>query len=438
MKIGASPARFSGSSGRRWLWILLSILLAAGIYTYVTDRDKAQQDVRQRPARKEQGALDTAPITPVVISTARVGDINVYLNGLGSVTPLSSVTVRTQVDGRLIKILFKEGQIVKRGELLAEVDPRPFQVQLMQAEGQMGRDQALLKNAKVDLKRYRTLFQQDSIARQQLDTQEALVSQYESAVKIDQGQIESARLQLTYARITAPIAGRIGLRQVDQGNVIHVNDANGLAVITQVQPAGVIFTLQEDNIPLVMQKLRAGLSFAVDAYDRALKTKLSSGSLLTVDNQIDPATGTVKAKAQFANEDFALFPNQFVNTRLLVDIKRSVTIIPTAGVQRGSQGTFVYLLKQDHTVAVRAVKTGVTQAEDTEIIAGLAPGEQVVVDGADKLREGAKVALAQNRDNARGQGDSGSWNAESAWQGAKNGASKDSCGESAGNSDMKR
>lgn len=411
---------------RPWLWLLLLGLAAAGIVAYVVAPQKASPNAGQTGTAPQGGrrGANAMRSVPVVTVPVRVGDISVYLNGLGSVIPLNNVTVRTRVDGQLMKVLFSEGQTVKRGELLAEIDPRPYQVQLAQAEGQMARDQALLKNAKIDLERYRTLFQQDSIARQQLDTQEALVRQYEGGVKVDQGQIDSAKLQLSYARVTAPISGRIGLRQVDPGNIVHASDANGLVVITQVQPAGVLFTMPEDSIPAVMRKLRAGDQLAVDAYDRAQKNKLASGVLLTVDNQIDPTTGTVKLKAQFANEELSLFPNQFVNTRMLVDVKRGVTIIPSAGVQRGSQGSFVYLLKEDRTVTVRPVKLGITQGDDTEIAAGLAAGELVVVEGADKLREGAKVEVAGNPANApHGPGGNGRWKGKR--QGERSDAAQD-------------
>ena len=270
----------------------------------------------------------------------------------------------------------------------------------------MARDQALLTNARIDLERYRVLFEQDSVAKQQLDTQEALVRQYEGTVKVDQAAIDNAKLQLTYCRITAPISGRLGLRQVDPGNIVHAGDANGLVVITQLQPIAVVFTIPEDSLPPVMQKLRAGEKLAVDAYDRSDKVKLASGTLLTVDNQIDPTTGTVKLKAQFANEEMSLFPNQFVNVRMLLDVKRDATLVPGAAIQRGTPGTFVYVVKPDNTVTVRVVKPGPTQGDNVSIEAGLAPGEQVVVDGADKLREGAKVELIgkDGRERTTGQG----------------------------------
>jgi multidrug efflux system membrane fusion protein len=399
----AAGERLPRAPRRRWIWplALVLILAAAGAYWYLYMQPapaggSAQRpggDAAQRPGRSGAGGGPNAAnrSTPVVAAPVKKGDVSVYMAGLGSVVPIATVTVRSRIDGQLMKVLFREGQMVRSGDLLAEIDPRTYQAQLDQAEGQMAKDQALLKNARIDAERYRVLFEQDSVAKQQLDTQESLVRQYEGTIKVDQAAIDTAKLQLIYCRITAPISGRLGLRQVDPGNIVHASDATGLVVITQLQPIGVVFTTPEDALPTVMKKLRAGEKLPVDAYDRADKVKLGSGMLLTVDNQIDAATGTVKLKAQFDNEDNNLFPNQFANVRMLVDLKRDATVVPGAAIQRGTPGTFVYLIKPDNTVTVRVVKLGPVQGDNVSIEAGLAPGEQVVVDGADKLREGAKV-----------------------------------------------
>jgi multidrug efflux system membrane fusion protein len=330
---------------------------------------------------------------PVVAVEAKKTGFNVYITGLGSVTPLNTITVRTRVDGQLMEVLYREGQIVKDGELLARIDPRPFEVQLTQAEGQMARDVAQLKNAQLDLERYQLLWKEDSVSKQQLDTQEALVRQLEGAIKTDQGQIDSAKLQLVYCKITAPISGRVGLRLVDPGNIVHVSDTNGLVVITQLQPIAVIFPIPEDNLPQVLARLKAGERLPVEAYDREMRQKLAVGSLLTVDNQIDPATGTVRLKAIFSNEKNELFPNQFVNARLLVNVRRDATVVPSPAIQRGPQGTFVYVVKADRTATVRPVNVAEIQGGEASIKTGLSPGELVVVDGQDRLREGTRVDL---------------------------------------------
>lgn len=329
----------------------------------------------------------------VVVEAVHAGDLPVILTGLGTVTPRHTVTVRSRVDGELMRVAFKEGQTVRSGDLLAEIDPRPYQVQLLQAQGALARDQALLANARIDLERYRTLYQQDSGSKQQWDTQQALVDQYQGAIKSDQAQIENAKLQLVYARITAPIGGRIGLRLVDPGNIVRAGDAGGLVVINEVKPITVVFTLPEDNLPAVLRRTNAGERLPVEAFDRNRKTRLATGSLLTLDNQVDTTTGTFRLKAEFPNEDGRLFPNQFVNVRLLADTLHDATLVATAAIQRGVQGAFVYVVGPERMVAVRPVRLGPTEGEVVAVEDGLKPGETVVIDGADKLRDGAQVAF---------------------------------------------
>jgi membrane fusion protein, multidrug efflux system len=373
---------------RNWkIGLLLVALIALAVYFFLINWSAELS----RAAQRESNAQ--ALSVPVIATAAKTGDMAVYLTGLGAVTPLNTVTVKSRVDGQLMKAPFQEGQHVHAGDLLAEIDPRPFQVQLTQAEGQMARDQALLKNAQLDLERYQTLYKQDSIAQQQLDTQAALVRQDEGAVKVDQGQIDNARLQLVYCRITSPISGRVGLRLVDPGNIVHTADANGLVVITQLEPISVLFSIPEDNLPQVQQQLRSGRRLTVDAYDRDMKHKLAAGSLLTIDNQIDPTTGTVKLKALFQNADNTLFPNQFVNARLLVDTRRDVVLVPNAAMQLSPQSAFVYVVKPDHTIEARNVEVQGSEGDQTAIARGLAAGEIVVTDGVDRLQPGMKVDM---------------------------------------------
>lgn len=337
------------------------------------------------------------PPTPVAVENVTQGDFPIYLSGLGSVAALRTVTVRTRVDGELIRVAFTEGQTVRQGDLLAEIDPRPFQVQLRQAEGQLARDEALLKNAEIDLARDKALVAQDYIAKQEAMTQESLVKQYRGNVEIDRAQVDNAKLQLSYARITAPISGRVGLRLVDQGNIIHASDAGGLAVITQIQPIAVTFTLPEDDLPAVMKRWNSEKGIPVEAYNRSGNSKLANGQLVAVDNQIDATTGTIKLKAQFANEDRALFSNQFVNIRMKLDTLPSSILVSTAAIQRGASGSFVYVVNDDGTVTVRPITQGPVDGEKTAVLDGLSPGEAVVVDGADKLREGAKVEIIRGK-----------------------------------------
>ena len=379
----------------RVLGIALAVLLAAGAGYYYYQNNRTQSGAPEAPAKGGKGARGGGggPV-PVVAAAATTADVGVVIDALGSVTPVATVTVRSRVDGQLMKILFREGQMVRAGDLLAELDVRPYQAALDQAEATLARDRALLKNAQLDLERYKVLFQQDSVAKQQLDTQDSLVRQNEATVKMDQAAVDTARLNVVYSRITAPVDGRVGLRQVDLGNIVHAGDANGLVVITQLQPITAVFTIPEDSLPPVMKKLRAGEKLAAAAYDRAGKTRLAEGMLLTADNQIDPTTGTVKLKAQFANEDLGLFPSQFVNVKLMVDVKHGATVVPSAAVQRGTPGTFVYAVNPEaKTVSVRKVRLGPAQGDTVSVESGLEPGTLVVVDGADKLREGAAVEL---------------------------------------------
>ncbi|HEY9072503.1 MAG TPA: efflux RND transporter periplasmic adaptor subunit, partial [Desulfobaccales bacterium] len=338
--------------GHRYWWIGLLVAVFLGIVAY----SQYTKTSRTAEAPGKPGAAAAQPAVAVTAAAAKKGDIGIYLTGLGTVTPVYTVTVKTRVDGELMKVHYKEGQVVKKGQLLVEIDPRPYQAQLTQAQGQMIRDQALLKNARVDLKRYRVLTSQDSIAEQQYATQKSLVSQLQGTVKFDQGQIDNAKLQLVYSRITAPISGRIGLRPVDPGNIVHATDTTGLAVITQLEPITVIFTISEDHLPAVLARLKVGAHLPVDAYNREQTQKIASGYLLTIDNQVDPNSGTVRFRAEFPNKDHTLFPNQFVNAHLLLETKRGVTLVPTSAIQRSPQGTFVYLVKPDQTVAVRQVR----------------------------------------------------------------------------------
>jgi len=384
---------------RIWLALVVVIAIIAGVIAWAVLSAPANA-----PAAKGRGGFDPkARPLPVVAAPARKGNIDVRIDALGTVTPRNMVVVHSRVDGQLLGVGFREGQEVKKGEMLAQIDPRPFEVQLTQALGQMARDQAQLKNAQVDLERYRTLLTQDSISKQQVDTQEALVRQYQGAVQSDQGAIDNAKLQITYARIVAPISGRVGLRQVDPGNMVHASDSNGLVTITQVQPITVIYPVPEDNVPRIVKRVQSGQEVAVEAFDRSGKNKLATGRLLTFDNQIDTATGTVKLKAEFPNQDAALFPNQFVNVRMAVETRQDVTLVPSAAIQRGAPGTFVFLVKQDQSVGMTPVKLGATEGENTEVQSGVDPGNLVVVDGADKLRDGSKVELVDPNARRAGQ-----------------------------------
>jgi len=349
--------------------------------------------LRPQPVPPSPGRGGIVP--PVSTAAVQTVDINVTINALGTVSSLATVTIRSQISGQLIRIAFKEGQTVKKGDLLAEIDSRPYQLALAQAQGALKRDQALLQAAQLDLERYQKLAQTNAIPRQQLDTQQALVLQDQGNVLSDQAQIDTAQLNIAYCHIVSPLNGRVGLRQVDQGNYVTPGDANGIVVVTQLSPISVLFTTAEDNLPPILKRVESGATLPITAYDRSGTTKIATGELLTFDNQIDTTTGTVRLRAKFANEQNTLFPNQFVNVELLVDVLKGVAVMPTSAVQRGAPGTFVYLLQPDNTVKVRVVELGPVNGESVAVKSGLAPGDRVVVDGADKLRDGIKITVRE-------------------------------------------
>jgi len=381
--VGAPPIKTRRPRRRMvWLSVLVVLVLAGAIWW-------TRQGGAPQPAG---GGRNAAPMS-IVPETVAKGDIGINLNALGTVTSLATVTIRTQISGYLQKIDFKEGDDVKKGDLLAEIDSRPYEAALAQAKGNLARDEALLKGAQVDLTRYQALAAQNAVPHQTLDTQVALVAQDQGTVEADRAAVKAAEVNLQYCRIVSPLDGRVGLRQVDQGNYVTPGDTNGLVVITQLQPISVLFTLPEDNLQTVLKRMQGGATLPAAAYDRSGASKIADGILLTFDSQIDPTTGTIKARAQFANDAKTLYPNQFVNIRLLVDTHKDVTTMSTAGIQRGVPGTFVYLVNADNTVSVRKVVLGVTEGERVEVRSGLAPGDRIVIDGADKLREGAKVNI---------------------------------------------
>ncbi len=401
----------SQSSNHWWIWLLVFAVIGFGcykLYQFETGKKAA--------IASSKGMMMRPHSIPVVAAAAYRGDMPVYLQGLGTVTAFNTVTVKPRVDGQLTAVTFHEGQFVHKGDLLAEIDPAPFQValdqakgNLAQARGNLAKDQATLRDAQVNYVRDQQLFKDQIIAKQQMDTQLATADQYRGSIEADNAAIaaataaiDNAKLNLSWTRIVAPISGRIGLRQVDAGNMVHAADANGLAIIAQMQPISVLFSIPEDQLPPVLRKLRAGAKLRAEAYDRDQKQKLADGTLLTVDNEIDTTTGTSKLKAVFPNEDMALFPNQFVNVRLWLDTQRGATIIPAVAIQRGPTGTFVYLVQPDSTVTVRAVKVGMSEGNNVSIDDGLQPGESVVVDGAEKLTDGMKVNLRQPNGSGAG------------------------------------
>jgi multidrug efflux system membrane fusion protein len=376
------------SSKGRWWAVVLLLLAAAGAYEYWRKPGATASATSEAKPSKKGGGGD---VVPVVAARARRGNIGVYDSGLGSVTPIYTDTIKSLVNGELMSVRYTEGQIVQKGDPLFEIDPRPYEAALTQAEGQLLRDQAVLANARIDLSRYEMLVPQKAIPEQTLATQKAMVQQYEGIVKTDQGMVDAAKVNLVYCHITAPITGLVGLRLVDPGNIVHSTDTSGLVVIAQMDPISVIFTLAEDLLPVVQEKMRAGQTLQVDAWDRDNKKKLAQGTLTTVDNEIDQTTGTVRMRATFGNKNFSLFPSQFVNIKMLVEQKNGVVLLSTAAIQRNSNATFVYLVQPDSTVGVRNIQVGTTEGDDAEIVSGLTPGDVAVMTGADKLQDGSKV-----------------------------------------------
>jgi multidrug efflux system membrane fusion protein len=381
-----------------WLWLLvLGGLAFAGYRWYQASQQKKAAAEAAQAARAANRAVS------ITASAARRADLPVVLRGLGTVTAYNTVNVKSRVDGPIVAIHFTEGQQVTQGQVLVEIDARTFQALLDQAEGQLARDQAQLRDAEANLARFQKLWEAQVIAKQQLDTQAAQVGQFKGGIEADQAAIESAKLNLSFTKITAPITGRIGLRMVDIGNIVHPGDQNPLAVITQMQPISVLFTLPADSLPPVLEKLRAGAKLPVEAYDRADQNRIARGTLQTVDNQIDPQTGTTRLKAIFDNRDNSLFPQQFVNCRLLLETRRGALVIPTAAVQRGPQGQYVYVVKPDKTVAMRPLTLGITEGDIVEVKSGVAPGDLIVTDGQDKLQEGGKVEVRNGGASQPGQ-----------------------------------
>ena len=396
------------SSGNRWVgWVILLIAAAAVYYFWPQIKKFTAAPAQPAQTSGKGKGKGGGGVTPVVAARARKGDISIYYTGLGAVTPVYTVTIKSRVDGQLMKVYFKEGQLVHQGDPLIEIDPRPYEAALEQAQGQLAHDEALLKNAHVDMDRYTILLKQEAIPEQTYATQDALVKQYEGNIKIDQAAIDTAKLNVTYSHITSPITGIVGLRLVDPGNIVHAADTNGMVVLTQVDPISVIFTVAEDQLPPVLEKFHAGQTLLVEAWDRDLKNKLADGTLATIDNQIDPTTGTLRLRANFDNKANKLFPSQFVNARLLVDRKHSVTLIDDATIQRNSQNTYVWLVKPDNTVTIRPVTTGAIENGVAEVTSGLDPGDEAVMVGVDKLQEGSRVSPQVAGEKSQGNGAAG-------------------------------
>lgn len=382
-----SPDSHEKTGSHTWIWVLaLVILVAGGTYYYFLQAKQKTAAAQAQPAPRG---------VPVAIATARKGDIGVYIIALGTVTPVYTDTIVSRVQGEIVNVYYKEGQLVKKGDPLLDIDPRPYQAQLTQAEGQLAHDEALLNEARIDLGRYESAFTQNAIAKQQVDDQQQTVFQYEGTVKNDTGQVDNAKVNLVYCHITSPIDGRVGLRLVDPGNIVQANSTTALVVVTQLQPITVIFSVAEDYLPQIQAQMRKGQSMKVDALDRDQQKLIASGTLLTLDNQIDPTTGTVKLKAIFPNQNGALFANQFVNAKLLVDTQRDAILIPTAAIQRNAQGAFVYLIKPDQTAGIQQVTVGTTDG-DTTSVQGLQAGQTIAVKGFEKLQDGVHVTVQSN------------------------------------------
>ncbi len=377
----------SAGNNQKWIWTaIILIILGAGTFYYLRQSKQRASNIHADPAPRA---------VPVTTAAARKGDIGVYINALGTVTPVYTDIITSRVQGEIVNVYYREGQLVHKGDPLLDIDARPYQAQLTEVEGQLAHDQALLNEARIDLGRYQSAYEQNAIAKQQVDDQEQTVFQYEGTVKNDQGQVENAKVNLVYCHITSPIEGRVGLRLVDPGNIVQANSTTALVVVTQLQPITVIFSVAEDYLPQIQEQMSKGRRMLVDAFDRGQQKKLASGALLTLDNQIDPTTGTIKLKAIFANEDNSLFANQFVNARLLVDTTHEAILIPTAAIQRNAQGAFVYVIKPDQSATIRNITVGTTDG-DMAAVQGLQPRETVAVKGFEKLQDGIKVVV-QNK-----------------------------------------
>lgn len=413
----------------RWIWIVVILVLAIGGLTYYRKQQAAAQAAKAKAAAANRSV-------PITTATVRQGPIGIYINALGTVTPVYTATITTRVDGQIVSVNYREGQMVHKGDVLIQIDPRPYQAALTQAQGTLAHDEALLGESRIDLDRYQLAFNRNAIAKQQLDDQTQIVKQNEGSVKNDQGTVAVATTNLDYATIKAPIDGRVGLRLVDPGNIVTAGSTTALVVITQLQPITVIFSVAEDYLPQIQKQLRQGSKMSVEAFDRAQQTKLATGSLLTLDNQVDTSTGTVKLKAIFPNQDTALFPNQFVNTRLLVDTEQNASLAPTAAIQRNAQGTFVYLIKPDNTAAMQPVTVGTTDGS-VAAVQGLQPGQVIAVAGFDKLQDGAKVSVSNASGGPNAPANSGSGTGAATGSSAKvrgNGTASSGSGSGSGGS----